>query len=622
MLIEAEILARLRELDEDIQEFIPDGRVHRYGKQKHAWYIASNDVSKSGKPVYHVLYDSWKYQKPTQFSISEDGGNPGDKAQRDAYFAELRKVRQQQKLQDQQKASQAALKILAEIKATGISEYFTRKRIFGFDSCIGFLDGCVIIPMRDITGKLWGSQTITAKGQKYFQEGQKVKGCFASLGYQVDGTMFFCEGYATGRTIQDVMKMSTIVCFNAGNLKPVIEAYRIKYPTRDFIICADNDQWTEGNPGLTKARDIAKELNCKMVYPHFTNEDTKPTDFNDLYCLEGPEAVHAQIGNTVISGKLQFVTQTDISNKVFPPVKWVLPGYLPVGLSLLVGSPKIGKSLLALQLVQGVAFGLTTFFNPAMKIPHAKVIYFSLEDPERRTQARLAQQHGGVCPPTQNALYYYDTRLLKMAGGAEALRTALYEYPDCSLVIIDTLHHIRPDHNGKENKGVYTQDYEDMLILGQLSREFNICVMAIHHDRKAEATDYMDKISGTKGLTGAADTIWYLHRKRGKKNAILNITGRDLEEMELALELDNITCKWLIQGDSQEVNTSREEDELMLLFRKYPNQNLDIETVAGELDIEYRAAQVRLFRAKAKGRIASAGRGMYKISFESQIGKV
>ena len=60
-------------------------------------------------------------------------------------------------------------------------------------------------------------------------------------------------------------------------------------PAADITIAADNDQWTEGNPGLTKARQAAAMTRAKVIYPDFTGMDTSshPTDFNDYVRLGG-----------------------------------------------------------------------------------------------------------------------------------------------------------------------------------------------------------------------------------------------------------------------------------------------------------------------------------------------
>lgn len=68
----------------------------------------------------------------------------------------------------------------------------------------------------------------------------------------------------------------------------------------------------------------------------------------------------------------------------------------------------------------------------------------------------------------------------------------------------------------------------------------NIAVVMIHHLRKMrDDGDPFNMISGTTGISGAADSMWVLVKeKRGDDTATLNITGRDVEMQEFVLKLE------------------------------------------------------------------------------------
>ena len=65
-------------------------------------------------------------------------------------------------------------------------------------------------------------------------------------------------------------------------------------------------------------------------------------------------------------------------------------------------------------------------------------------------------------------------------------------------------------------------------------------------ERKAVADDWLDAVSGTTGLTGAANQISVLSRDRGQADAFLLGTGRDLPGFEKPLKLDQTTCRWAL----------------------------------------------------------------------------
>lgn len=78
----------------------------------------------------------------------------------------------------------------------------------------------------------------------------------------------------------------------------------------------------------------------------------------------------------------------ELAEKEFPQLEYVIPGILPVGVSLLVAPPKVGKSWLCLQLAHAFATGGKMFGHLDTGSPRP-VLYLSLEDSQRRLQKRM-----------------------------------------------------------------------------------------------------------------------------------------------------------------------------------------------------------------------------------------
>jgi hypothetical protein len=75
----------------------------------------------------------------------------------------------------------------------------------------------------------------------------------------------------------------------------------------------------------------------------------------------------------------------------------------------------------------------------------------------------------------------------------------------------------------------------------------------------AEAEDPLESVSGTNGLTGAADTIMVLNRTAdGPK---LYGRGRDIEEIEKALRFDKGT--WEVLGNADDVKRSEQRRRII-----------------------------------------------------------
>jgi putative DNA primase/helicase len=162
-----------------------------------------------------------------------------------------------------------------------------------------------IIPCRDTDGRLWGFQRIQPDGKKLWKTGQRKDGCFHLIG-SVDkaDVIIICEGFATGASLFEATGHAIICAFDAGNLVKVASEVKKKWPSHAYIVAADNDAWTmkqdttPWNPGVEKATEAAKKCIGSIVIPQFRDTSSKPTDFNDLFILEGGDAVKRQIQAT------------------------------------------------------------------------------------------------------------------------------------------------------------------------------------------------------------------------------------------------------------------------------------------------------------------------------------
>ncbi len=111
------------------------------------------------------------------------------------------------------------------------------------------IDNRLVIPVRDSDGILHGLQYISIGGEKRFNTGTAISGCYHSIG-KLNGKILIAEGFATGATLNECTGHAVAVAFNCANLKPVAEALQVKYPEIELILCADDDCNTDGNPGL------------------------------------------------------------------------------------------------------------------------------------------------------------------------------------------------------------------------------------------------------------------------------------------------------------------------------------------------------------------------------------
>jgi hypothetical protein len=234
-------------------------------------------------------------------------------------------------------------------------------------------------------------------------------------------------------------------------------------------------------------------------------------------------------------------TADELLDADFPEPAWLIPDLIPVGLTILGGKRKIGKSWLALQIACAVATGGKVL---GQDVDRARVLYLALEDNGRRLQDRMTKQGW-----TRGA--WADFRLgwdPLDAGGLVTLQNAI-QNEDYKLVVIDTLSRAisgRPDQ----------MDVGDMTaILGNLQRlgqDQGAAIMVIDHHGKVTGQigneDPVDDVLGSSAKGAVADALAGLYRERGKRGAKLILTGRDLEDRTLALEFDPVTFCWQPSG--------------------------------------------------------------------------
>ena len=269
---------------------------------------------------------------------------------------------------------------------------------------------------------------------------------------------------------------------------------------------------------------------------------------------------------------LTYLDGETLMSTVLPPIRFVVDRLLPQGLHILAGSPKVGKSWLALWLCLCVAKG-----EPVWNFPTAQggVLYLCLEDSYSRIQSRLLDLTddvpSGLCFATMSERLH--------TGLVEQIEGFLAGHPDTVLVVIDTLQRIRAAGN---EANPYASDYRDLGVLKELADRHRIAVLLIHHLRKLNDEDPMNMISGTTGISGATDTNLVLKKeKRGGSAATLYCTGRDIEYQELVLEFDQDAHVWKLVSSGE--STEEEQDKILASLSAFLAERREFTGTATEL---------------------------------------
>lgn len=297
---------------------VDTGRFIRYGKGKKAYYKVVSAQTRSGATVY---FGTFGFKGDGPYKIESDGDQaltPEDLADLRQKQDALAKAEAQRRLRDAERAANRARAQLESASKTGESAYLVRKQVA--PEAVRFMSdpewgGWIILPLLrydETPAKIVGSQKISPDGQKRFNSGMAKEGASCRLGKEpADGdTILIGEGLATCLSARMALDHShtVYVALDAENLKHVAKIIRARFPASPIVFLADDDYLT-GEPGRLKAEFAVQAVgNARLVLPSFSvvrakikDDPDHPylTDFNDLHCAEGIEAVAAQLRSAV-----------------------------------------------------------------------------------------------------------------------------------------------------------------------------------------------------------------------------------------------------------------------------------------------------------------------------------
>jgi hypothetical protein len=296
---------------------------------------------------------------------------------------------------------------------------------------------------------------------------------------------------------------------------------------------------------------------------------------------------------------------SDLRTKVFVPLRWIVPKYLPEGITLLVGRPKIGKSWLALEAGIAVATGGICLDEACEQ---GDVLALFLEDTDRRIQRRMTAMLGINKQSWPSRLQYATSWPLLDSGGIDLIREWIVGVPKPRLVILDVLQRLRTPPKRQDTQ--YSADYEALTGLQGLAGEAQISIITLHHQRKAAADDLHDTVSGTHGLTGSADATLVLGK--GEHGKFLYGRGRDLEEFNVAIEQD-ASFRWRVGGPAAAVLVSGERAAIIAALKKAAAP-MRLKEIAETVGSKYDNVKALLSKLHENGVVEKAGRGLYRLA--------
>ena len=306
---------------------------------------------------------------------------------------------------------------------------------------------------------------------------------------------------------------------------------------------------------------------------------------------------------------LESYTALELSKMEIEPVKWFIPDFLPSGLTILAGPPKIGKSFFCWNMALAVATGGIAFSSVIIPEIH-NVTYLSLEDPPALLQDRLKMMSGDTETLPSNLHIINDMQGQKLdAVGLKMLDQHIDEN-NTEMLIVDTWMHVSPDIDVKGT--AYDIDYNALIPIQKFAHHRNMSVVLVTHTRKAADIDNVfNQIQGSVGMQAACDTIMMLSHDSGSKT--LHLSGRRIESNQFAFTIDQGI--WKLEGDAQEYHVSELRREIILLLKEAGDKGLstgDIIDLTGKKDSNIRLTLRRMVKDNQINQPKKRGDYFYK----------
>jgi hypothetical protein len=342
----------------------------------------------------------------------------------------------------------------------------------------------------------------------------------------------------------------------------------IDWQGREVFVAYDSDAVT--NPHVRAAEDrlmkALYDLGAKPFVIRIPRSlSAKPIGLDDFLVGFDPPHARIQVGRLMEAAESPYVprisTTEEIDQMNFRELDYVINPILPKGLGLLASPPKIGKSWLMLQAGHAIATGGIAFGSCATE--QSEVLYLALEDGNARIKARMQQMELAPIAELRIAHTWPAGDL-----GLDVLERELASRPRLRVVFIDTWQKFRKAADEKRETA-YQSDYRELGRLKALADKYDALILLSHHTKKGRVGDAFEAVLGSTAITGAVDATILLARERNGSVGSLTITGRDVQEQQLAMSFAHrTTCTWTIDGGTgQAAKASRRQQDFVDVLR-------------------------------------------------------
>lgn len=266
----------------EAESFEVDGAWHRcraVGDKKRresGTYILSEMTLNDGRVVIVGLLNNFLSGQEGKLTLDDVKGVTAEEAaEARRKMREAAEANKRARAENQLAVADKAAAIWAKLPDSGRSLYLDTKRVKAWG--VRFSRGSIVVPARDVDGRIWTLQFIDAEGNKRFLSGGAKRGRFHLI-KRPEGTpsvIGYAEGYATAATIAETLNIDIAVTFDAGNLLPVAQLLKGVYPDRRHLFFADHDVHKGYPQAFIKQSELIPEVRRQIARLASVRPDVK-----------------------------------------------------------------------------------------------------------------------------------------------------------------------------------------------------------------------------------------------------------------------------------------------------------------------------------------------------------
>ena len=310
-----------------------------------------------------------------------------------------------------------------------------------------------------------------------------------------------------------------------------------------------------------------------------------------------------------------FTDAAVILAKPLLPRRWLIPGMIPDGLTLLGGSPKSGKSYLAYALAIAVAH--QGYWCNHWQVEHGKVIYAALEDEESDTHLRLEELMPGMTIPRGKLMFVHgENALPAFNNGALSWVEQTLELHHPRLLIIDPISYLYI----LKKSGSQFEETKDMLFpLRWLGKRYGCAIVCPDHRRKRSRDDVsaFDTLYGSVAKQAVADSLIMVDRDDSEITMDVKIRAGKDQKVFLNFFFANGQCSMEFKGGGEDKLATYSDLRMRIhTIMREAHVPLSVPEILANLELPdtkqtRNSLYVVLFRSQKAREIEKTTRGLY-----------